>query len=73
MKSIFIYFWGPGSGVLGSGLLGSWGPANRTCPDGHMVCSAHFVDGTKMYMNNAPLIEPKTVKPVQSKACQALA
>ena len=41
--------------------------------DGHRVCSAHFVDGKKTYMNNVPLIVPKTVKPIQSKPRQTLA
>ena len=41
--------------------------------DGHRVCSAHFMGGKKTYMNNIPLIVPKTVKPVQSKPRQTLA
>ena len=41
--------------------------------DGHRVCSAHFVGGKKTYMNNVPLIVPKTVKPVQPKPRQTLA
>ena len=35
--------------------------------DGHRVCSSHFLDGKKTYMNNVPLIVPKTIKPVPAK------
>ena len=33
----------------------------------HRVCSAHFKDGKKTYMNNVPTVVPKTVKPTPIK------
>ena len=33
----------------------------------HRVCSAHFKDGNKTYMNNVPTVVPKIVKPTPIK------
>jgi len=41
--------------------------------DGHRVCSDHFVGGKKTYMNNIPLIVPKTLNAVQPKPRQTMA
>ena len=35
--------------------------------DGHRVYTDHFVGGKKTYMNNIPLIVPKTLNAVQPK------
>ena len=34
---------------------------------GHRVCSAHFKDGKRTYMNNVPTIVPKTIGPTPIK------
>ena len=41
--------------------------------DGHRVCSDHFVGGKKTYMNNIPLVVPRTLKAAQSKPRQTMA
>ena len=41
--------------------------------DGYRVCSDHFVGGKETYMNNSPLIVPKTLKAAQSKPQQTMA
>jgi len=41
--------------------------------DGHRVCSDYFVGGKEGYMNNIPLIVPKTLNAVQPKPRQTMA
>ena len=40
---------------------------NFTPTSGHRVCSAHFKDGEKTYMNNVPTVVPKTIGATPTK------